>query len=63
MRMPSVLLIALALVGTFRTPFAPPVISTTTESTIVLQTAGPPFLQTVMKTKGDLKGETKESIQ
>jgi len=63
MRMPSVLLIALALVVPFRTPFAPPVISTATESTIVLQTDGAPFLQTKMKTKGDLRYETKESIQ
>jgi len=61
--MPSVLLIALALVVTFRSPFAAPVTSATTESTIVLQTDGPPFLQTSLKTKGDVKCETKESIQ
>ena len=54
MRMLSVLLIALALVVSFRSRFAPPVISATTE-----------FLQTSInvKTKGDLKCETKESIQ
>jgi len=56
-------LIALALVVTFRSPFAAPVTSATTESTIVLQTDGPPFLQTSLKTKGDVKCETKESIQ
>lgn len=54
MRMLSVLVIALALVVSFRIPFAAPVTTATTE-----------FLQTAinMKTKGDLNCETKESIQ
>lgn len=63
MRMLSVLLIALALVVPFRSPFAAPVTSAPTESTIVLQTGGAPFLQSTLKMKEDLKCETKESIQ
>src|ERR1043165_9820597 len=41
----TVLLIALSLVLPSRSPFAVPVSSAATESTIVLQTAGAPFLQ------------------
>ena len=58
-RMLPVLLIAMASVVPFRTP-APATSLTTTESTVVLQSGGEPFLKTI---KGDWKCETKESIQ
>jgi len=57
----SVLLIAVVFISPLRTQFGAPVI--TTESTIVLQTAGAPFLQTTSKIKGDVRWESKESIQ
>lgn len=57
MRMLSILLIAVALIVPLRSPSAAPV--TTTESTIVLQTADAPFLQSIFQVvNNDLGNQT-----
>jgi hypothetical protein len=58
----SVLLIAVALVVTLRSPFA--ATATTTESTVVLQTAGAPFLEsTAQIVNNDPANQTNPHVQ
>jgi len=62
MRMLSFLFIAVALVVPLRSPFAAPV--TTTESTIVLQTADAPFLQSTAEVvSNELGNQTNPHVQ
>jgi hypothetical protein len=59
----SLLLIALALVAPFRSPFAASATSTTTETTIVLQTAGAPLLASTSQIVGNqLANETNPHV-
>lgn len=62
MRMLSILVIAVALVVALRSPLTAPV--TATEATVVLQTAGAPFLQTTAEVVGNQPGnETNPHVQ